>query len=171
MRFLFLTLLTLSLTACASAPDEMSYTPVDPSDSTAFAFINAYINEIEGPPNSRYDYTRIDLNGDGLREALFLFKGPYNYWCGWTGCMMVALKAGDNNFTILDEFTGIRGPLVIGDTQTNGWKDIIVRVSGSNHADKTVTLHFDGDTYPSNPDNQNDMLVQLIEVPGARLFP
>ena len=40
-----------------------------------------------------YDFRRVDLNGDGKRDALVLFTNPYGYWCGDNGCSMLVMKA------------------------------------------------------------------------------
>ncbi|MEM6782070.1 MAG: hypothetical protein AAF569_09435 [Pseudomonadota bacterium] len=177
LRHLLCAALAISLSACSfSRNSDTGLTPLpgaiqDPSDGKAMALLNAYITEQKGPPNSRYDYTRVDLNGDGAREAIFLFKGPYSYWCGWSGCMMVIMKAQNNDFTLLTEITGIRGPLVISDRKTNGWNDLIVRVSGTNIPDRNVAMTFDGRTYPVNPANQTSINRRLSDIPGTRIFP
>lgn len=167
----------LLLGACGSTNDEgPGLTPMPmasngPSDAQAMNLLKTYISEQKGPPYSRYDYTRADLNGDGARDAIFLFKGPYNYWCGWSGCMMVIMEATDNDFRIVNEVTGIRGPLLISENTTNGWKDIIVRVSGTNMPDRNVAMQFDGETYPVNPFTQTDIGIRMANIPGTRIFP
>lgn len=177
LRNIFVLLLALSICACTSGTDKtaglmpMPSPSRDPSDGQAMAMLRSYIAEQKGPPNSRYDYTRADLNGDGAREAIFLFKGPYTYWCGWSGCMMVIMKAEGNGFTVMSEMTGIRGPLIISDTTTNGWKDLVVRVSGTNMPDRNVSMSYDGDSYPVNPYTQTDIRIRLANIPGTRIFP
>lgn len=168
-----------SLAACSStgkedlaynAPD-MFAAAVDPSDAEMKVAIDKYLAEHNGPKNSQYEYTRMDLNGDGLREALVLFNLPHSYWCGWSGCTMAVFQAGDNDFKILSETTRIRGPLMVGSTKTNGWEDIGVRLSGTDVADRNVLLKFDGTRYPENPLNEDSLPYDLAALGGTRVFP
>lgn len=169
-----------SMAACSShgkeesvaytAPD-MFTQPVDPSDSEMKAAIDQFLIDHNAPKNSQYEYTRMDLNGDGLREALILFNLPHSYWCGWSGCTMAVFQAGDRNFSLLSETTRIRGPLMVGSTRTNGWDDIGVRLSGTDMADRNVLLKFDGMQYPSNPLNESEIPYDLASLGGTRVFP
>ncbi len=145
--------------------------PVDPSDGVLQNKIQQYLADRQGPLNSQYQYTRADLNGDGLREAVVIFNLPHSYWCGWSGCTMAIFQAGDNQFALLNETSRIRGPIVIGDTTTNNWKDIGVRLTGTSNADRNVVLQFDGNTYPDNPLNVGDAPYDLAALGGARVLP
>lgn len=143
----------------------------DPTDSALVASINQYLDENKGPKNSQYEYVRADLNGDGRREGLVLFNLPHSYWCGWGGCTLAVFEAGDRDFRMLSRTERIRGPLVIGETQTNGWDDIGVRVSGTNNADQNVLLTFDGTAYPASPLTENTIPYDLASIGGMRIFP
>jgi len=168
-----------SLAACGSTGEEELATSIpdmfpeihDPSDSTLRAAIGQYLAESKGPTNSQYEYVRADLNGDGLREGLVMFNLPHSYWCGWSGCTMAVFQASDNNFTMISQTSKIRGPVVIGDTQTNGWDDIGVRVSGTQNADKNVLLQFDGTGYPASPLDDATLPYDVAWTGGTKLFP
>lgn len=167
------------LAACSSTGgDELAYAApdmfseaVDPNDAVLRKAIAGYLNSHEGPPNSQYEYTRVDLNGDGLRDGLVLFNLPHSYWCGWSGCTLAVFEAGDNSFRIVSETSRIRGPLVVGSTQTNGWDDIGVRLSGMESADRNVLLKFDGSSYPENPLHEAIIPYDLASLNGTRVFP
>lgn len=170
-----------SLAACSSTEgddisalhfqDAAPHDPVDPSDKALFASIQQYLGDKAGPKNSQYEYTRADLNGDGLREGIVLFNLPHSYWCGWSGCTMAIFQAGDNNFSLLSQTSRIRGPLMIGDTKTNGWDDIGVRLTGTDNADYNVLLQYDGTRYPENPMDQATIPYDLASLGGTRIFP
>lgn len=145
--------------------------PVDPSDSALITAIHDYLDTIQGPRNSRYEYVRMDLNNDGLREGIVLFNLPHSYWCGWSGCTMAIFEAGDDHFALRSETKRIRGPLVVNGTQTNGWKDIAMRLSGTEMADRNVVLRFNGQSYPDNPLMAEEMLYDLAYLQGTRIFP
>lgn len=142
-----------------------------PPDSALAPWISGYIAQTGGPANTQYDYTRIDMNADGRRDALILFKAPYTTWCGWTGCMMLILKAQGDTFELVSEIEGVRGPLIVTKYKTNGWSDLGLRVSGAQMPDRTVILRFDGRGYPGNPAGQASVSAALSDIPGVRVFP
>ena len=166
-----------SLAACGGSGKEdlalnrPDTAPVDPDDAALHASIQEYLAANKGPKNSQYQYTRLDLNNDGLREGLVLFNLPHNYWCGWSGCTMAVFQAEDNNFRIVSATSRIRGPRVVGQTRTNGWEDIGVRLSGTEMADRNVLLKFDGTRYPENPLNEAILPYDLASLGGTRVFP
>ncbi|MFA5591866.1 MAG: hypothetical protein WC989_00945 [Micavibrio sp.] len=168
-----------SLAACSgTAREEVpvyyaqeSAAPVDPSDGALHAAIQHYLESRGGPKNSQYQYTRMDLNGDGLREGLVLFNLPHSYWCGWSGCTLAVFGAGDDNFMLVSETSRIRGPLFIGGSATNGWEDIAVRLTGTDHPDRNIVLRFDGQSYPENPLNAAPVPFDLAALGGTRVFP
>lgn len=145
--------------------------PVDPDDAELVASIQQYLKDNKGPLNSQYEYVRMDLNNDGLREGIVLFNLPHSYWCGWSGCTMAIFEAGDNRFALKSETQRIRGPLVLAQNQTNGWEDIVVRLSGMNEADRNVVLKFNGLSYPDNPLMGDDIPYDVASLSGTRIFP
>lgn len=146
--------------------------PVDPSDELLVAAVNQHLINIQGPKNSQYEYVRQDLNGDGLREGIVLFNLPHSYWCGWSGCSMVIFEAGDNDYALVSETKRIRGPIMIGNTTTNGWSDINVRLSGTSSADRNVALRYDGFKYPESPMDQEEIPYDIAFANGGvRVFP
>lgn len=85
---------------------------------------------------------------------------------------MVIFEAGDNDYALVSETKRIRGPIVIGSTETNGWADINVRVSGTGVADKNVSLRYDGLQYPESPMNQEEIPYDIAFASGGvRVFP
>ena len=80
-------------------------------------------------------------------------------------------QAGDNNFNMVSQTSRIRGPIVVGESRTNGWGDIGVRVSGTDYADRNVLLKFDGTRYPETPMNEEEIPYDLASLGGERFFP
>lgn len=145
----------------------------DPSDAALMEAVRGYVVQQNAPANSRFVYTRVDLNGDGLREGLVLFTAPHTHWCGWGGCSMAVFRARDEGFGFVSEMQRVRGPLIVAESRSNGWRDIIVRVSGTNVPDRNVVMAFDGQVYPSNPLTRTGIPESLAhqDIAGVRVFP
>ena len=60
----------------------------------------------------------------------------------------------------MSTISNVRGPIYVDTMSTRGWRDIIVRVSGTNMPDKNVVLSFDGSGYPQSP-----MLARTLNKP------
>ncbi|MFP4313214.1 MAG: hypothetical protein ACLFR0_02695 [Alphaproteobacteria bacterium] len=125
---------------------------IDPSDFVLKESLLDILKETGGPLNSGYISRRADLNNDGRRDALVLFKTPYGFWCGTHGCTMLVMQAHNDVFTLHSAIQTVRPPVYISDYESNGWKNIIMRVSGRSTKAKNVSLQFDGESYPSYPD-------------------
>lgn len=82
-----------------------------------------------------------DLNGDSINEIFAGLTGPY--FCGSGGCTIYLFK---NDGTVLTRFTVADYPIVVSDSKTMGFKDLIIKSNGQNHL-----MKFDGKKYPSNP--------------------
>lgn len=183
-RFSTLCLYTalILLTGCASRGDRTgsdgpltplpdACLPQDPEDHVLDAAIREYLVASKGPLFTRYDFTRVDLDNDGRREGLVMMKGPHHYWCDTNGCSLVVFRAANDHFTVTSKIFPVRGPLYIGETTSQGWRDLIIRVSGQSYAKaKNVALQFDGQKYPRNPFFEPEMQVSLADH-GLRLFP
>ena len=160
-RPLLLIVTILLLSACETTKDSGGLTPfpepTDPKDTLLFEAITSYIQKQNAPPNSVYDFVRVDLNGDNMREGIVLFKLPHTHWCGWDGCGMAIFRAHKEKFTPLSSMSGVRGPIYVSTTENQGWRDIIIRISGTNLRDKNVIMRFDGQGYPNSP-----MLAQTL---------
>src|SRR5688572_26978230 len=112
-KFMILTSVLL-LGACAGS-DTMNLTPqasnnVDPTDAQMRASVLAFLSDTGAPVSSMYDFQRVDLDEDGRRDALVLFKNPYGYWCDTHGCTMLVLKAGHETFELVNAIQPVRGP-------------------------------------------------------------
>ncbi len=182
-RSAFLSFITiLALTGCATAPEEPAYpgplTPmpraeiVEPADFVLAAAITEYLALANGPANTLYDFTRVDLDGDKRRDALVMMKGPHSYWCGMDGCSLVVFKAADDHFTLVSEIFPVRGPLYVSNRISDeGWRNLVVHVSGQSYARaKDVALKFDGSGYPRNPFFEPEIQLSQADQ-GQRLFP
>ena len=151
-------------------PDEI---PVrDPDDSMFMDTLVTWLKDQGAPANSQYEFTRADLDGDGRREGLVLLESPHQEWCMDYGCTLFIFRGHDEGFSYLSEISPIRGPLVIAEAKTNGWRDIIAYVSGRSMTDaKNVSLKFDGRTYPEQPATQPAIAMTVADTDGIKIFP
>jgi len=89
----------------------------------------------------RFIFFEYDLNDDGQKEIFVGLTGPF--FCGSGGCTILLLNSiGD----LLTKFTVSETPVIIADTKTKEWKDLMIYSAGKNHL-----MHYNGTTYPSNP--------------------
>jgi len=125
----------------------------EPDDAALADAIALYLAQGSQPRASGYDYARIDLNGDRKRDALVMLKVPYGYWCGIHGCTMLVFTADGNKFTLINAVQPVRGPVYVSTLKSNGWKNLVIRVSGRSSKAKDVAMMFDGRRYPITPSN------------------
>lgn len=132
--------------------------------------LNSYLQELgvksETEPTYKTEY--IDLNNDGIKDALVLMDTPD--WCGSGGCSLFIFQGGENKFEFLSSASLIQNPFTVSETQTNGWRDLVVEVRGGGAKPQTVALKFDGKVYPSNPSLQPPISGENT-VEGVKVFP
>jgi len=98
----------------------------------------------------RYFAGSADLNGDGREETVVYVAGPSV--CGTGGCDTLVLESEDNGLRLVTRISVTRPPIVAASASTNGWRDIIVHVSGGGIIPGyDARLRFDGRTYPDTP--------------------
>jgi hypothetical protein len=133
--------------------------------------ISSYTKQQGAPPEAsdRFYADSIDLNGDGTQDAVVILST--SYWCGTGGCTMLILEGQkDKTFRLVSESSLVRPPVTVSDSKTNGWRDLILTVSGGGMPAKTVALKFDGKKYPLNPSDQ-PALPANAPIKGTVLFP
>ena len=123
----------------------------EPPDSLNQALL-AYFTKTGTDPKyiNPHQTAQVDLNGDGHQDALVLLENPM-YFCGTGGCTMLVFKGTKSGFKFVSRSSLIRGPVLVSDTKTHGWRDLIVEVSGGGIAPKQVALKYTGSKYPLNP--------------------
>ena len=106
----------------------------------AQAKVNAFVvADVQGaglqmPPDFTYTLTLFDLNGDGVEEALIVYK--HSSWCGSHGCSAYVLDVRGATPCSLGDL--IAHQLMPAPTFTNGWRDLDGGVN---------TIQFEGGKY------------------------
>lgn len=96
-----------------------------------------------------YQIAGADLNGDGVAEALVLFAGKD--WCASNGCSLAILQSGTHGYRPISRSVRVKAPVVVSNSQTSGWHDLIVSTGGAGGAPlRRVVLRFTGNGYSPN---------------------
>ncbi|MWC29641.1 hypothetical protein [Paenibacillus sp. MMS18-CY102] len=129
-----------------------SMVPEKQPDANLERTIARYYGLQQGIDDVHYYYNRIDLDGDDKLETFVLLSGPT--LCGTGGCSAVILKqsGGVNGYRVVSNFMLVRAPIIVSGQKSNGWRDLIMEVSGGGAgAPAYHILHHTGSRYPSNP--------------------
>lgn len=89
-----------------------------------------------------------NINEDTKKEIFVGLTG--SYFCGSGGCTVLLLNSDGE---LITKFTVTEYPLLIAETYTKGWNDLILHSQGKDHL-----MKFNGKTYPSNPSIQPDYI-------------
>ncbi len=164
---MFAPLLALAL---LFAPTD-STTTVEPSQAARlFAAVQSYIAPFDAPNEDVQVRTEwADLNDDGALDALVYLES--DTWCGSGGCTVLVFEAITDSLEVAElgafrpaaEISLMHGPVVVADTQSEGWKDLLVQ----NADGATSRLSFDGETYPLSP---SDGVAMTTPAEGTVLF-
>lgn len=103
---------------------------------------------------TRYFYNPVALTKTG-KEALVMLIGPE--FSGSGGSTAAVFQMQGEGYALVTEMTVMRNPVVVADTSTKGWHDLIVRTSGGGMPARFVRLRFDGKSYPTNPTSVDPM--------------
>lgn len=110
------------------------------------------LQELEGdlPGPIHYFAAPVDLDADRIPEWIVHLAGPSV--CGTGGCDTLVFKEVGKQLELITRITLTRPPIVVADTESEGWRDIVVHVSGGGILPgRDVRLRHDGTTYTANP--------------------
>jgi len=116
--------------------------------------IKDFLRHQNAPLFSQYDFTRVDLNNDGLEDAIIYINTPYGYWCNDNGCTVLIMKAHNKGFSVVGNIKSVRKPFSVEISKTNGWNDIKIYISGKKEEAYTTALSFNGNKYTMDLDNK-----------------
>jgi len=110
-----------------------------------------YLQYRKAPLFSQYDFTKKDLNDDGIMDSLVYMKTPYGRWCNSSGCTLLIFKGHPEGFSVVGDIASVRPPFDISSEETHGWKNIKVHISGKTEKAHTRMLFFNGKQYTQSP--------------------
>jgi putative lipoprotein len=115
-------------------------------------FLQAYLHTASGASDktTRYQAAFVDLNGDGIPEAIVYFTG--GAWCGSGGCTTLVLTRSGSSYRVISKIPITRPPIRVLKTVSNGWRGLSVWVQGGGiQPGYEAELRFNGKSYPANP--------------------
>lgn len=102
-----------------------------------------------------YRLTGVDLNGDGVREAVVLFQGKD--WCTNTGCSLAIFQKFQHGFRVISRTVRVKAPVEVTDNVTNSYRDLLVQTGGGPAPERRVRLQFSGEGYSRNAMLQSEV--------------
>ncbi len=104
------------------------------------------------PSSYQFRFALVDLNGDGIPDAVVLMTDRDS--CGSGGCAMRVLKGTKSGFSYVSGSTITREPIYVLQERNLNWSALSVRVAGGGAEPGQAILRFDGKRYPLNPSIQ-----------------
>lgn len=98
-------------------------------------------------PVPDYKSAFIDLNDDGIKDAIVLLRGME--WCGSGGCTMLAMKGSNDGYELISKSTVTHAPINVCTQHDQGWRRLSVYSDGAQRL-----MRFNGSGYPLNPSMQ-----------------
>lgn len=135
------------------SPEESIAVPSSPGTPTLQQVLSDFLTE-QGSnlTNTSYEVEYVDLNDNGRDDALVLLTSQN--WCGSGGCTLLVFEGSTQGFEFVSRSTVVNKPIVVSETRTSGWRDLIVTIGGGGGSSGQVALKFNGETYPVNPSMQ-----------------
>jgi hypothetical protein len=97
--------------------------------------------------DARYAVGFVDLNGDGIDEAIVYLMG--RDWCGTGGCQTLVLTRSGDSYRSAGRILATRPPIRALGEKAHGWRTLTALVRGGVVPDEFgAKLPFDGNSYP-----------------------
>ena len=113
---------------------------------------------VKAGPLPSFRYALVDLNDDGILDAVVLVNDPR--YCGSGGCTLVVLTGTASGFDVVSSITVTREPISVLSAKHYKWHTLAVHVAGGGVSPAIALLRYDGHRYPGNP------TLQPIASPG-----
>lgn len=132
----------------------------------------AQTHRLSANSQAYYSYNRVDLNGDGLNDAVVYLTG--SHFCGASpGCTIGIFQGVSDGYRQVATYLIAVPPLAILNTTTNGWQDLVINHYDPSQHESVETLYrFDGTDYQRigrvNPDSISVDLLLFKARGGAR---
>lgn len=134
-------------------------------------FLQKYANRLDVNKKTQYFAVTLSLRDDAsLQEIVYLENDG---WCGSGGCTLLILnqRGYSYDYAVVSKIMGVRAPVRVLNTKTNGWYDLSVLVQGGGIVHPyEARLRFNGRTYPISPTMPTAQPLDA-EIPGEVVVP
>lgn len=138
----------VAMSACTAPEESVAPAPADAAGDDLRELLRVTYGSVD--PDLHTFEGRADLNGDGRDEVIVHVAGPV--LCGTGGCTTLVFTPRGEGYRLLAEIAPTRPPIQVSANETEGWRNLLVRVSGGGlQASYDAELRFDGESYPANP--------------------
>lgn len=109
--------------------------------------VRHFADDFDGPDaNLVYGYALLDLNGDGLKEAIVWARSRSR--CGSGGCELEVVAQGKSGWHLVSSTSVTRLPIKVLKRRTNGWLDLAAWAAGGGiERPYEAPLRFNGREY------------------------
>jgi hypothetical protein len=115
-----------------------------------------------------FEYALVDLNKDGIPDAIVLLTDKA--WCGSGGCTMLILRGTDSGFTPVSKASVSNQPIKVSSEHQNGWRTLLVWVTGGGIRPGFALMRFNGTRYPFNPTLQTRATARQVDAAAPLVF-
>lgn len=112
--------------------------------------------EVADPSSYKFKYALVDLNGDGIKDAIVYFT--QQQYCGSGGCSMEIYKGTKTGFEFLSGTMRVSPPILVLLASVHGWKSLAVQLRGGGSG----VLNFNGRRYPLSPPDGHPALASKL---------
>lgn len=138
-------------------------------ETQAYGQLADFIAEYYAVPEEQkndtiYYYQYYDFDEDGTEEILVVMETEDGKENDGTPALLLKVEdtaENENRFTVLEDFERIHTPLVVCDTMTDGWHDIILNQYGRGVEAGYLYCRYQKGTGYQNP--ENELLEQMPE--------
>ncbi len=109
----------------------------------------------------RFQFSTIDLNGDGVNEIFVYLNSPS--FCGSGGCTFLLL---DNNLNLITRFTVTRAPILVSKETKNNWRKLYLLSDGY----REMIYDTKTKSYPENPSLEDEVNEDINNKIVVKLF-
>ena len=149
-----------AVSSCVTTQTPQAVIHKEASKSVFHACLNAYLKSINSDPvpEDGYDLSFVDLNKDGIMDAIALMNGKTG-WVGSGGATMFVFKGSADSYQFISRNTTTRKPIYVRQKKNNGWCGLVVCSSGGGVGPSNRLMIFDGKCYPLNPSVQPETTI------------
>lgn len=101
--------------------------------------------KVADPSSYEFRYALVDLNGDGIKDAIVYFT--QQQYCGSGGCIMEIYRGTKTGFEFLSGTLRVSRPILILAASAHGWRSLAIRLREGGSG----VLNFNGRRYPPSP--------------------